>query len=118
MNTPEENRQLNILLVDQTGQIMEFLETLRNSDRCCVDQVESTEDAVSRLEEEVYDIIIADGTIPGKRGIKLLKKAQYVQPDATAVLVTPGIDKEAEKEARETGFGYCPELFMLKEMMF
>jgi len=116
MNRPGENRQLNILLVDGTGQIMDFLEKLKNIDRYFVDQVETTEDAVSRLKEETYDIIIADGSIPKKRGVKLLKKAQQAQPDATAVLVTPGLDKEAQKEAREIDALYCSEYLMIESV--
>jgi response regulator RpfG family c-di-GMP phosphodiesterase len=68
------------------------------------------EDALSKLEAEHIDVVVADFMMPGMDGITLLKRVREKSPVTTRVLLTGYADKEnAIRAINEAGLYYYLE---------
>jgi CheY-like chemotaxis protein len=58
-------------------------------------------EAISRLEEDSFDILISDLHMPGMDGLELIRKAKMIQPDLPTILVTGFTTEEVRHKAKE-----------------
>jgi YesN/AraC family two-component response regulator len=69
-------------------------------------------DGLKELEEEFFDVVIADIDMPEMRGKELLKEIKYRQPELLVILTAPFKATEQAVEAVELGaFDYIPKPF-------
>jgi DNA-binding NtrC family response regulator len=80
-----ENR---ILAVDDDPLLRDFLSEALNRSGCRVDSVSTGEEALERITEKEYDIILTDVRLPNMDGVEVLKKAKNFLPDAEVVMIT------------------------------
>jgi CheY-like chemotaxis protein len=77
-------------------------------------------EAISRLEDDSFDILITDLQMPGMDGFELIRKAKMIQPDLPTILITGFPTEEIQSKAKEErvdGFFFKPvdwdELYLL-----
>ena len=80
-----------ILIVDDSAVVRRGFSKLLSGRYKCVES-DSAIDAISRLRETSFDLVITDILMPGLSGIELLRKVVENQPE-TAVIVVSGIDR-------------------------
>jgi DNA-binding response OmpR family regulator len=68
-----------------------------------VDAAFSGEEALSRMADSPYDLIIADYRMPGFDGLELIKGVRYVDSRVPIVLVTGYGSESLRKEAARLG---------------
>jgi DNA-binding NtrC family response regulator len=80
--------KLNILVVDDDNLVNDFLTEALNRAGYAVESVLSGEEALIKLEEKSYDVMISDIKMKGMDGITLLKKAKEMRSDMVVVMIT------------------------------
>lgn len=83
-----EELKAKVLLVDDEE---DFLSTL--SERLVVRGLKVTavtrgEDAVTKIDEQTYDLIVLDLAMPGIGGLEALKRIKLKQPDAEIIILS------------------------------
>jgi DNA-binding response OmpR family regulator len=92
-----------ILVVDDERQLVYYLRQtlLLELQGVDVDAAHSGEEALSRMAECAYDLIIADLKMPGFSGLELIKGVRYLDDDVPIILMTgygsSGLREEAAK---------------------
>lgn len=97
-----------ILLVDDERALVRTLQQILLLDfpDVCVDPAYSGEEALSRLADSAYDLIIADLRMPGFDGLELVRGVRYVDPDIPIVLMTAYGSRTLRKQAFELGVNH------------
>ena len=103
MNYFSELKELRTLLVDDDELVRDSLSIVFATHGCFMRAEESAEAALRALEEEKFDLIISDLSLPGKGGLDFLKAARAAQPDTLCVLITAYRDQKVAAEACAMG---------------
>jgi len=78
----------SILVVDDLPAMREMLSQSLASEGYRVATAGSGEEAVTRLEEQEFDVIVTDLVMPGLGGLDVLEKARLLDPRAAVILMT------------------------------
>ncbi len=78
----------SILVVDDLPALREMLSQSLASEGYRVATAGSGEEAVTRLEEQEFDVIVTDLVMPGLGGLDVLDKARLLDPRAAVILMT------------------------------
>jgi len=78
----------SILVVDDLPALREMLSQSLASEGYRVATAGSGEEAVTRLEEQEFDVIVTDLVMPGLGGLDVLEKARLLDPRAAVILMT------------------------------
>jgi DNA-binding response OmpR family regulator len=120
MGLGEGNMAIKILIVDdEKNLVISLQDTLRLEFRDCqADAAYSGEEALSRLAQSAYDLILADLRMPGFDGLDLVKGIRYLNPSVPIVLMT-GFGSEAiRQEATQLGVDhYVDKPFDVGELL-
>jgi DNA-binding NtrC family response regulator len=81
-------RKARILIVEDEVDILEFLKELLVSEGYTVSTALEGEVANSLLENQKFDLLIADVKMPKISGLEVLKKAREFDPDILGILIT------------------------------
>jgi CheY-like chemotaxis protein len=105
MSPVEGNMEAKILIVDDEKHLVTSLqETLRlEVPGCDVDAAYSGEEALSRLAQSAYDLILADLRMPGFDGLDLVKGIRYLNPHVPIILMTGYGSQAIREEAAQLG---------------
>lgn len=108
---------INILVVDDDKKLLSVLKTLleegKNSVSICSDGLE----AIKKVSEQKYDLIITDLMLPGTDGLEVLKESRQIQPDILVILITGFASLETAIQAiREGAYDYITKPFRLEEI--
>lgn len=107
-----------LLLVDDDDSIRWVLNELLVDLGHQVVQTSSSEDAISQLDNQVFDLLISDVRMQGKSGIELLSHCQEIFPDLPVIIMTAHSDLESAVQAYQKGaFEYLPKPFDLDEVV-
>ena len=92
-----------ILVVDDERLMRSFVvETLRRQGKEVV-SVENGHEAILRLEQEAFDLVISDVKMPIKDGIEVLKRAKALHPTIIVILATAFGSIDSAVEAMRLG---------------
>jgi two-component system, NtrC family, response regulator AtoC len=95
--------KLNVLVVDDDKLVNEFLtETLTRSDYA-VESVMSAEEALERIENKEFDILISDIKMKGMDGLTLLKRVKESHPELVIIMITAFGTVETAVNAMKSG---------------
>lgn len=84
---------------------------------CEVVTASSGEEALKRLTEAQYDLVITDVAMPGISGLELLSDIKARYPATRVVVITAYGSDEREEEARQLGAdSYLEKPFELREL--
>lgn len=92
-----------ILVVDDEMQIRELLRDALGMKGYEVTTVPSADQALARVFEEPFDLVLLDIKLAGESGISVLKKIRETQKKIPVVIYSGVITAELEKEARTAG---------------
>jgi len=107
----------NILVVDDDTSLCEGVAIILRNEGYTVDTVFRPDEALKKVEEDHYAVVIADLMMPGMDGIELLQEIKRKKPDVTVIMITgyPSI-KTAVKSIKLSAFDYIPKPFTPDEL--
>lgn len=80
--------KIRVLLVDDEKDFIETLAQRLEARNLHVAAVSSGDEAVKRLEEEDFDVVVVDLLMPGKDGIETLRDLKRLKPLVEVILLT------------------------------
>ncbi len=92
-----------ILVVDDDPEMRRLLEDVLSREGYTVFQAENGSEALLKLRERSYDVIILDKIMTGLSGLEILPGIKVVQPEARVILITAFGDRETYLEALGKG---------------
>lgn len=79
---------IRLLVIDDDPGVVEYLlDMLRNKDYS-VAGCTRTDEALSTIEKEPFDLVISDVVMPGMRGLELMTAIHHKRPDQLVLLIT------------------------------
>ncbi|MCD6452256.1 MAG: sigma-54-dependent Fis family transcriptional regulator [Acidobacteria bacterium] len=112
------NRKEKILIVDDEPDMQEVLETLLKSEGYLIDTASSGKEALSKLSEEIYDLVILDVMMPEMDGIETLTKIKEEDPEQVVIMITAYASVEnAIAAMRKGAFDYITRPFRNEEII-
>ncbi len=78
----------SILVVDDEAEIREGLELLLTSEGYGVTSAETGETGLAKLEEQPFDLLLLDVSLPDRNGLELLREIRRRDPYLSVVLIT------------------------------
>src|SRR5205814_9182677 len=79
---------LRILAVDDNSSLLRFLVSAFTANGCTVTAARTAEDALDRIETNVFDLVVSDIKMPGLSGLDLLRAVKAKEPATPVVLIT------------------------------
>jgi heterodisulfide reductase subunit A len=98
-----ERKQFRILVVDDELVVRDSLKEWLEEEGFTVGMAESGEQALQRLSEESYHLMLTDIKMPGMDGVEVLQKAKEADPDLCVVMMTAYATVETAVEAMKIG---------------
>jgi len=98
-----ERARARVLILDDEPIVGERLKASLEMTGFRVDAFHSSEDALNKLEEEDYDVLITDLKMSGPDGIDVLRMARRLRPGIKSVVITGFATDETAREARQSG---------------
>ncbi len=92
-----------ILFVDSSKRIRDALSLFFEIEECNFLAVETPEEALKVLQNDTYDIIIADYYLPGPNGLEFLNHVKSNFSKTIEILTTFYGDRKLVEEAKEAG---------------
>ncbi|MBI3208083.1 MAG: sigma-54-dependent Fis family transcriptional regulator [Candidatus Solibacter usitatus] len=108
-----------ILIVEDDPSLRETMITfLRDCEGYEVDAAASTQEALTRLANETYPIVISDVYVDERTGLDILKAAKSGNPDCSVILMSGRGSMETVMEATRRGaFDYVAKPFELDQIL-
>jgi putative nucleotidyltransferase with HDIG domain len=105
-----------ILIVDDEVEITEILADLLSEDYECL-RAASAEEALARLTESEFQLVISDITMPGMSGLDMIPHAKELSPDSVVVMISGMQTVESAIGALRLGaFDYLMKPFDLRQV--
>ena len=96
-------KQATILVVDDEQSVTDLLhEDLGEEGYSCV-TAGTGEDALKRLSEGNFDVVLLDLKLPGISGMDVLREAKSIHPEVAVIVVTAAGDAQTAVEAMKIG---------------
>ncbi len=106
-----------VLVVDDEPDICRALEFLLKREDYAVTTVNSGEDAVERLRQQSFDVVLSDLKMGKVDGMAVLEKARELNPDAAVIIMTAFASIESAVEAMKRGaIEYIVKPFLNEEI--
>jgi DNA-binding NtrC family response regulator len=107
-----------LLIVEDDASVRTTISTFLEMEGYCVDAVSSTREALTRLQNENYPIVISDIYIDDRTGLDVLNAAREQDPDCSVILMTARGTMETVMEATRGGvFDYIAKPFDLDRIL-
>lgn len=105
-----------ILIVDDEVEITEILADLLSEEYECL-RAASAEEALARLTESEFQLVISDITMPGMSGLEMIPHAKQLSPDTVVVMISGMQTVESAIGALRLGaFDYLMKPFDLRQV--
>ncbi|HEY0005557.1 MAG TPA: response regulator [Pyrinomonadaceae bacterium] len=104
----------SLLLVDDDAAVRDSLyELFADEHRCHT--AETTEKALAMLEQEFYDVILTDISMPGLSGLELLALVRQRYPETPVIIISGISDREHARGLLKLGaFAYLLKPFRIE----
>ncbi|MCB1154730.1 response regulator [bacterium] len=107
----------HILIVDDENAILEVFRSLFSDDDYRLTLVESGQEAIRVLKEDVVDLVITDKNLPDVSGLEVLKVAKQVRPVIEVIVITGYASLDTALAAIKEGvYDYITKPFQLEEI--
>ncbi len=114
---PESESKFRILVVDDEESLREYLAIMLHREGYHVDAVSDGAQAVARLKEYGYDLVISDIKMPRFTGFELLRHIKDRTPETAVIMVTAFSTTEEAVEAMKQGaYDYITKPFKNEEI--
>ena len=112
METPTQ-----ILIVDDQINTCKSLQAILKKSGYHSDYTQSAEEALRRIQDAHYDIVISDIRMPGMDGMALLEELKKIQPSLVVIMITGYATIKSAVEAIQKGaYDYLPKPFTPDEV--
>ena len=106
-----------ILIVDDQINTCKSLQAILKKSGYPSDYTLNGEEALKKIQERHYDIVISDIRMPGMDGMQLLEKLKEVQPSLVVIMITGYATIKSAVEAIQKGaYDYLPKPFTPDEV--
>jgi len=110
------NRDARVLIVDDEESVRSLLYDLLGNTYTC-DTAADGEEALEKLSQGLYHVILSDIMMPGISGIDLLEQVIARRPDTTVIMVSANHDtRRAVSALRMGAYDYIVKPFELEEV--
>lgn len=110
-------QKYEILVVDDEASQRELLEMVLTEEGYLVEAAASGEEAVSRIEDRFYNLVIMDLKMGGMGGIEALKEIKSISPAIQVLIITAYASVDSAVEAmREGALNYLTKPIDLEEL--
>ncbi len=92
-----------ILVVEDEEDMRNGLCRMLSREGYDVEGVGTGDDAIRRLEQDIFDVVITDLKLPGPDGMEVLKKLKEVSPETPGIVITGYSTVESAVEAMKLG---------------
>lgn len=97
----------NILIIDDEKAIRKTLSEILSYEGYKIDDAENGEEALKRIKEKNYDVILCDIKMPKMDGIEFLEKAREARPDVPVIMISGhGTIETAVEAVKKGAFDY------------
>jgi DNA-binding NtrC family response regulator len=108
----------NILVVDDEISIVEVLKALLTREGYSITTASDGEEALNKLREEKFDLMVSDIRMQPMDGITLLRRARELQEHLAIIMITAYATVETAVEAMKNGaFDYVCKPFKIDELI-
>ncbi len=98
-----DRTRINILVVDDEQGLCAGLQEALRREGYEVDGTQDPVDALRRLDQRLYNVVVADMRMPGMSGLELLRKARAIHRDTQFIVMTAYGTIESAVEAMKSG---------------
>lgn len=102
-NSNQGRQPLRVLLVDDDPAIRNLLSRWLVESSCDVTAVSGGEEAIQRVREQDFDLLLLDLMMPNPNGVETLAVVREIRPELEVVLVTSYFDSKMMDAALEHG---------------
>jgi two-component system response regulator PilR (NtrC family) len=114
---PSTDKKASILVVDDELSMREFLELMLVKAGYSVDCAESGKEAVSRINDRIYDLVLTDIRLGDLSGLDVLRAAKKRHNETVVILISAYATTETAVEAMNDGaYDYVPKPFDNNEL--
>jgi len=96
-------KKRKILLVEDETVVREALRDWLIDDGYDVDVAENGEEALKKIEEEEFGVIVLDLKLPGIDGLQVFEEAKELKPKTKAIMITAYPSRETLEKAKRLG---------------
>ena len=112
-----EAKKRKILIVEDEAIVRESLRDWLVEDGFDVDVAEDGEEALKKIKEEEFGVIVLDLRLPGIDGLQVFEEAKGLKPETKGVIVTAYPSKETLEKANRLGLlDYLPKPFKAEDL--
>ncbi|MBM2824897.1 MAG: two component, sigma54 specific, transcriptional regulator, Fis family [Dehalococcoidales bacterium] len=112
-----EVKKRKILLVEDEAIVRESLRDWLIDDGYNVDVAKDGEEALKKIKEEEFRVIVLDLKLPGIDGLQLFEEAKELKPKTKGVIITAYPSKETREKAQRLGLlDYLPKPFKVEDL--
>jgi DNA-binding response OmpR family regulator len=107
----------NILVIDDEVAVSNNIRRILSKEGYHVDQAASKAEAIEKINQHPYKLVLLDLRIPEVKGLELLKTIAETQPNASVIIITGYASIETAVEAARIGaIDYLPKPFTPEEI--
>ena len=109
--------QQDILVIDDEVAVNNNIRKILAKKGYQVDQAVTKEEALQKIEQRAYKLVLLDLKIPGVQGLELLRAVREKRPDTLVIIITGYASIETAKETARLGaVAYLPKPFTPHEV--
>ena len=114
---PRRAAEQDVLVIDDEAAVNNNIRKILLKRGFSVDQAMTKEEALQRIENKAYRLVLLDLKIPGVKGLELLQAIRGKSPDTLVVIITGYASIETAKESARLGaVDYLPKPFTPDEI--
>lgn len=98
-----KKRKRKVLLVEDETVVRESVRDWLIEDGYDVECVETGEEALGKIKQEEFAVIVLDLRLPGIDGLQVFEQAKELKPETKGVIITAYPSKEAQEKAQRLG---------------
>ena len=107
-----------ILVVDDDKDMCQLISEILQEESCEVNISYNGEDALSKIKENSYDLVILDYKLFGISGLVVLEKARQIKPLIKVIMISAFGNDSTKAKARELGaFDFIDKPFDIKRFI-
>jgi DNA-binding response OmpR family regulator len=92
-----------VLIIDDEKDFLDIIAERIRARGIDVSTLTSVEDALDRVAEESFDVVIMDFMMPGMNGFQMLKAIKVKKPEVQIILLSGNVPDEKRIEAKALG---------------
>jgi len=98
---------MKVLLADDEIEFVSTLAERLHMRGIEAEDVNSGQEAIKKVREEQYDVIVLDLRMAGLDGLGTMEKIREIKPQANVIILTGHCDEEQLNKGKESGASHC-----------